>query len=59
MTLKVYQLKRNQVTIKESKKVFNFLSNNIKNSIFAVFGHEYFLELLKINYQNCFYIKKK
>ena len=58
MTLKVYQLKKNQVTIKESKKVFNFLSNNIKNSIFVVLGHEYFLELLKINYQNCFYIKK-
>ena len=58
MTLKVYKLKKNQVTIKESKKVFNFLSNNIKNSIFVVLGHEYFLELLKINYQNCFYIKK-
>ena len=58
MTFKVYKLRKNQVTIKQSKKIFNFLSNNIKNSIFAVLGHEYFLELLKINYQNCFYIKK-
>ena len=52
MTFKVYKLKKNQITIKESKKIFKFLSNNIKNSIFAVLGHEYFLELLKINYQN-------
>jgi len=58
MTFKIYRLKKNQITKAKSKKIFNFLTNNIKNTIFEIFGHEYFLELLKINHQNCFYIKK-
>lgn len=58
MTFKIYRLKKNKITLKKSKIIFNFLSTNIKNSIFTVLGHKYFLELLKINYQNCFYIKK-
>jgi hypothetical protein len=58
MNLKILRLKKSQITIKKTEKIFYFVTKNIKNSIFSVFGHVYFLELLKINYKNCFYIKK-
>ena len=59
MDLKIFKLKKNQLTKKGTKKIYFFLINNIKNSVFSVFGHDYFLELLKFNYQDTFYIKKK
>ena len=57
--LKIYKLKKNQLTKKGTKNLYFFLVNNIKNSVFSIFGHDYFLELLKFNYQETFYIKKK
>lgn len=59
MNLKIFKVKKNQLTKKGTKKIYFFLINNIKNSVFSVFGHDYFLELLKFNYQDTFYIKKK
>ena len=59
MDLKIYKLKKSQLTKKGTKNVYFFLVNNIKNSVFSIFGHDYFLELLKFNYQETFYIKKK
>ncbi len=59
MNLKIFKLKKSQLTKKGTKKIYFFLISNIKNSVFSVFGHDYFLELLKSNYQHTFYIKKK
>ena len=59
MDLKIFKLKKNQLTKKGTKKIYFFLIDNIKNSVFSVFGHDYFLELLKFNYQDTFYIKKR
>ena len=47
MDLKIFKLKKSQLTKKDTKKIYIFLTNNIKNSVFSVFGHDYFLELLK------------
>jgi len=58
MDLKIFKLKKSQLTKKDTKKIYFFLINNIKNSVFSVFGHDYFLELLKFNYKDTFYIKK-
>jgi hypothetical protein len=58
MDLKIYKLKKSQLTKKGTKNVYFFLVNNIKNSVFSIFGHDYFLDLLKFNYQETFYIKK-
>ncbi len=59
MDLKIFKLKKSQLTKKDTKKIYNFLTNNIKNSVFSVFGHDFFLELLKFNYQDTFIIKKR
>ena len=59
MDLKIFKLKKSQLTKKSTKSIYFFLINNIKNSVFSLFGHDYFLELLKFNYKNTFYIKKK
>jgi hypothetical protein len=58
MNLKIHKIKKNKLTKKNTKNIYLFLTNNIKNSVFSIFGHDYFLELLKLNYQNTFYIKK-
>ena len=59
MDLKIFKLKKSQLTKKGTKKIYFFLIKNIKNSVFSIFGHNYFLELLKFNYQDTFYIKKR
>ena len=46
MDLKIYKLKKNQLTKKDTKNIYFFLVNNIKNSVFSIFGHDYFLEVL-------------
>ena len=50
MDLKIFKLKKSQLTKKSTKSIYFFLINNIKNSVFSLFGHDYFLELLKFNY---------
>ena len=59
MNLKIFKLKKSHLTKKGTKNIYFFLINNIKNSVFSVFGHDYFLKLLKLNYQDTFYIKKR
>ena len=59
MDLKILRLKKSQLTKKGTKNLYSFLIKNIKNSVFSVFGHDYFLELLKFNYKDTFYVKKK
>ena len=59
MNLKIFKLKKSQLTKKGTKNIYIFLTNNIKNSVFSFFFHYYFLELLKFNYQDTFYIKKR
>lgn len=58
MTLKIFKLKKNEINKKISREIYNFLIMNIKNSVFRIFGYNYFLEFLKINHKNVYLIKK-
>jgi len=43
MNLKIHKIKKNKLTKKNTKNIYLFLTNNIKNSVFSIFGHDYFL----------------
>jgi len=51
-----------KIKIKNSAKIyrniFDFITFNIKNSIFKVLGFNFFMDFLKINYKNSFYIER-
>ena len=52
-------IKFNNKNIKEKnlRKIFNFLTSNIKKSVFEVLGFQFFLDTLKINCNFSYYIK--
>tara|TARA_B100001057_G_C22839059_1_gene946362 strand:+ start:280 stop:867 length:588 start_codon:yes stop_codon:yes gene_type:complete len=56
-SFKVKKFKSIDIGKKKSKFIYNYLIKNIKNTTFEVFGYNFFLESLKINYRNSFYIE--
>ena len=43
-----------------NKKIFYFVTKNLKNTIFNFLGYEFYCKIyLKNNYQNIFFYKKK
>ena len=58
MNLKLYKLGK-KLTKKKINNIYLFLNENIKGSVFTIFGLNYFLKLLQINYQYSFYITHK
>ena len=58
MNLKLYKLGK-KLTKNKINNIYLFLNENIKGSVFTIFGLNYFLKLLQINYQYSFYITHK
>lgn len=56
---KIKRLNSKDFNRKKSKKIYYFLINNIQNTTFQTFGFNFFLESLKINLKNTFYIEHK
>jgi len=43
---------------KDYRNIFDFVTLNIPNSIFKLFGFNFFIDFLKINHNNSFYIER-
>jgi len=56
--MKLIKCNPNKTTITDLKKIFNFLNSHIKNSIFGFFGFNFFIKIIKINYNFMYYIKE-
>ena len=54
---KINKLSSKDIGTKKSKKIYNFLVKNIKNTTFQAFGYNFFLSSLRINFKNTFYIE--
>jgi hypothetical protein len=55
--MKLVKFNNKNIKKKNVKKVFNFLTSNIKKSVFEVFGFDFFLDTIKINCNFSYYIK--
>ena len=58
-SFKVKKIRFIDIGKKKSKFIYNYLIKNIKNTTFEAFGYNFFLESLKINYKDSFYIEYK
>ena len=58
-SFKIKKFSSIDIVKKKSEIVYNFLIKNIKNTTFEIFGYNFFLESLKINYKYSFYIEYK
>ena len=56
--INIKKIKKSNINKKDCLKLYNFLTNNINDTTFKVFGYNFFLESLKINYENSYYIEK-
>ena len=56
-SFKINKLSSKDIRTKKSKKIYNFLIKNIKNTTFQAFGYSFFLKSLRINFKNTFYIE--
>lgn len=56
--LKIKKIKRSKINKKNCFKLYKFLINNINDTTFKIFGYSFFLESLKINFKNSYYIEK-
>lgn len=54
---KIRKLIFKDIKNKKTKKIYDFLVENIKNTTFQTFGYNFFLDSLKINFKKTFYIE--
>lgn len=54
--LKINRFNHKDLSHKNIKKIFKFLTQNIKNTTYQIFGYNFFFETFKLNYKNSFYI---
>tara|TARA_B100000900_G_scaffold354428_1_gene323125 strand:- start:2478 stop:3056 length:579 start_codon:yes stop_codon:yes gene_type:complete len=54
--LKIHRFNHQDLSHKNIKKIFKFLTQNIKNTTYQIFGYNFFFETFKLNYKNSFYI---
>ena len=56
-SFKIKKLSFKDIKSKKTKKIYDFLVGNIKNTTFQTFGYNFFLDSLKINFKKTFYIE--
>lgn len=56
--LKIKKITKSKINKKNCFKLYKFLINNINDTTFKIFGYSFFLESLKINFKNSYYIEK-
>ena len=56
--LKIKKITKSKINKKNCFKLYKFLINNISDTTFKIFGYSFFLESLKINFKNSYYIEK-